>query len=47
MTNNGVLLYGDSTHINRQGSVYLAERLIENNPEFKRALTLTTPNSTD
>ena len=34
MTRDGILLYADDDHLNHQGSRFLAERLLENSPEF-------------
>jgi hypothetical protein len=38
MTRDGILLYYDFGHLNQQGSVYLAERLLNNEPNFKKFL---------
>jgi len=39
MAHDGTLMYLDQHHLNRQGSEYLAKRLLTENPEFSRALS--------
>ncbi len=39
MANDGTLMYLDQHHLNHQGSEYLVERLLTENPEFSRALS--------
>lgn len=39
MARDGTLMYLDQHHLNHQGSEYLAKRLLNENPEFSRALS--------
>ena len=39
MTGDGTIMYFDETHLNHQGSAYLAKRLLAENPEFASAVS--------
>jgi peptidoglycan/LPS O-acetylase OafA/YrhL len=39
MTRDGTIMYFDETHLNHQGSAYLAKRLLAENPEFASAVS--------
>jgi len=37
MTRDGILLYADDDHLNHQGSTYLFEQILEENPQFTQS----------
>ncbi len=39
MTRGGTLMYFDESHLNHQGSAYLAKRLLNDNPKFAKVLS--------
>ena len=39
MTRDGKLLYRDPNHLNMNGSRFLAQRMLDDNPDFRAAVT--------